>query len=262
MTQFNRHLRWGALVTPLLLAACGTQTTASDPAASVVQAKQACTASSRRHVILVIGDGMQLAHEVAASRYLYGKDNGMAWQRPMRKHGFVTTWDVSAYNKLATIMGKPAWTPTSADPLLGYDPSLGGTEPYPKQDPAGSFNYFSQAGKWPATDSASAATAMATGLKTDDGNIAWKSGDQGDGKLTTIAETLRAEKGMAIGVVSTVPFSHATPAAFVSHNVNRNNYGAIAEEIINQTQPEVVIGGGHPATNRAMATSPRPPTTH
>jgi alkaline phosphatase len=32
--------------------------------------------------------------------------------------------------------------------------------------------------------------------------------------------------------VSTVPFSHATPAAHVRHNVSRNNYTAIAEEII------------------------------
>ena len=94
-----------------------------------------------------------------------------------------------------------------------------------------------------------AATDMGTGIKTDDGNIAWASGDQPAGKLATIAETLRAEKGMAIGVVSTVPFSHATPAAFVSHNVSRNNYGAISEEIILNTRPEVVIGGGHPATN-------------
>src|SRR5512147_935710 len=102
MAQQNRLPRWGALITPLILAACGTQTTATnEPDDSVVQAKQACTASNRRHVILVIGDGMQLAHEIAASRYLYGNDNGMAWQRPMSKHGYVSTWDVSAYNKYA-----------------------------------------------------------------------------------------------------------------------------------------------------------------
>ncbi len=250
MADLTTHLRWGALITPILLSACGNQTeVTSDPTDGVVQTKQACVTSSRRHVILVIGDGMQLAHEVAASRYLYGKDNGMAWQKPVSKHGFVTTWDVSAYNKYANILGEAKWTPTSANPLVGYNPELGGTEPYPKQNPATGYDYFRQNGVWPATDSASAAPAMATGIKTDDGNLAWTSGDPANGRLTTIAETLRAEKGMAIGVVSTVPFSHATPAAFVSHNVSRNNYGAIAEEIILQTQPEVVIGGGHPATN-------------
>lgn len=111
-----------------------------------------------------------------------------------------------------------------------------------------------------ATDSASAATAIATGYKTDDGNIAWLPGDPAGGKLTTIAEQLRADKGFSIGVVSTVPFNHATPAGFVSHNISRNNYAPgnldsknpmpsgypsnIAEEILFNVKPDVVIGGG------------------
>ena len=69
---------------------------------------------------------------------------------------------------------------------------------------------------------------MSTGYKTDDGNLAWLPGDPAGGSLTTIAERLRADEGFSIGVVSTVPFSHATPAAFVSHNVSRNNYTQIA----------------------------------
>ena len=100
-------------------------------------------------------------------------------------------------------------------------------------------------GKEPATDSASAATAIATGYKTDDGNLAWLPGDPDNGSLTTIAETLRKLKGFAISVVSTVPFSHATPAGFVSHNKSRNNYAAIANEIIYRTVPEVVVAGGN-----------------
>ena len=43
-----------------------------------------------------------------------------------------------------------------------------------------------------------------------------------------------------------MPFTHATPAAHVSHNVSRNNYARIAKEIIGTIQPEVVIGGGYP----------------
>jgi alkaline phosphatase len=100
-----------------------------------------------------------------------------------------------------------------------------------------------------ATDSAAAGTALATGYKTDAGNIAWKPGDPENGRLLTIAGMLRDQKQGAIGVVTTVPFSHATPAAFVSHNKSRNNYQEIAAEIINVVKPEVVIGGGHPAYN-------------
>ncbi len=99
-------------------------------------------------------------------------------------------------------------------------------------------------GHLPATDSAAAATALACGQKTDGGNIAWAPGDPVDGALETVAERLRAERGFAIGVASTVPFNHATPAAFASHNVSRNDYTAIAHEMIFSTAPEVVVGGG------------------
>jgi len=97
--------------------------------------------------------------------------------------------------------------------------------------------------KW-ATDSASAITAMVTGQKTDAGNLSWEYGDPEGGELTTIAETLKAEYGFAIGVASTVEFSHATPAGVVSHDVNRGNKWDIAHEILTETQPEVVIGAG------------------
>jgi hypothetical protein len=144
MAHSIRHLRFSALLLPLALSACATEnedTTVSSDA--VAQTKQACT-SGRRHVILVIGDGMQLAHEVAASRYLYGKDKAMAWQKPMKKHGYVTTWDVTTYNKYAGLLGAPAWTADSANPLIGYDPSLGGALPYPMENPASALAYYSQ----------------------------------------------------------------------------------------------------------------------
>ena len=54
------------------------------------------------------------------------------------------------------------------------------------------------------------------------------------------------EKGKKTGVVTSVQFSHATPSAFVAHNVNRKNYWAIAEEMIRVVQPDVIMGGGHP----------------
>jgi alkaline phosphatase/methionine-rich copper-binding protein CopC len=127
----------------------------------------------------------------------------------------------------------PAW--------LKFDSELQGMLQYTGTDRDA---YFALSGAWPSTDSASAATAIGSGIKTDGGNIAWQSGDPVNGKITTIAETLKADLGFAIGVVSTVPFSHATPASFVSHNVNRNNYQDIAHEILFDTQPDVVIGGG------------------
>lgn len=98
----------------------------------------------------------------------------------------------------------------------------------------------------PATDSASAGTGLACGRKTDDGNLAWAAGDGEGGKLLTIAELVKKQNSAKIGVVTTVPISHATPAAFVAHNTNRNNYTAISSEIIGTVKPDVVIGAGSP----------------
>lgn len=201
-----------------------------------------------KHIIFFVGDGMQLEHEIAASRYLYGKDDGLSFHG-LSVTGYVATWDVTTYNKYARSFGRSRYRAEGFNPLLGYDPTKGGTRPYPLQ-PTPSPEYFLTrfGSKIPATDSAAAATAWATGCKTEDGNIAWLPGDPADGALKTIAERLREEKGFAIGVATTVPFSHATPAAFVSHNVSRKDYHGIGHEIIRTFQPEVVIGGGFPGT--------------
>lgn len=216
------------------------------------------TAPPAKNVILIIGDGMQLEHERAGSMYLFGNyTSGLAFQK-FPYQGQSSTWDVSTYNKYAAAAGKASWNAASSsaddattfETTLGYDPVKGGKLPYPL-DKSGDAAYLNTA----ATDSASAGTALATGCKTDDGNIAWKAGDPENGRLLTIAEMYRHQKKAAIGVVTTVPFSHATPATFVSHNKSRNNYKDIAYEIINVVKPEVVIGGGHPGYSSSYMNS-------
>jgi alkaline phosphatase len=222
----------------------------------------ACPAAAQvKHIILFIGDGMQMATEVGTSRYLFGKDDALSFHQLPYK-GVVATWDVTTYDKHARAETRPGYDAAAIHPSLGYDAMLGGRLPYPLQTDGVSASYLKSA----ATDSASAATAWATGYKTDDGNISWLPGDTPNGSLPTVAEILRREKGFAIGVVSTVPFSHATPAAQVSHNIYRNNYHAIADEIVMQTQPEVVIGGGYasmtyvsPAALNYLTADPKSP---
>lgn len=201
-----------------------------------------------KHVIFFIGDGMSAESEIAASRYLYGKDDGLAWQQLPAK-AYVATWDVNVYNSRARLAGRPPYSRSSFVPMLGYDVRTDGSKPL--AEPGASHRFP----PGPATDSASAATALATGFKTDSGNLAWLPGDPPDGRLITIEEELRAKTGAAIGVISTVPFDHATPAAFVSHNTSRSDYYTglrghkglgIADEIILRTKPDVVIAGGSP----------------
>ena len=74
------------------------------------------------------------------------------------------------------------------------------------------------------TDSAASGTALSTGHKTYNAAI-------GVGRDTvevySVAADL-ADKGMAIGVATTVPINHATPTAFYAHNMSRHNYDEIA----------------------------------
>ena len=79
-------------------------------------------------------------------------------------------------------------------------------------------------------DSASTATSIATGHKTESGVInmcPWTR----DVPYETIAEKLHAQKNYKVGVVSSVNNDHATPAAFYAHQKTRKNYYAIGKEL-------------------------------
>jgi alkaline phosphatase len=110
----------------------------------------------------------------------------------------------------------------------GYDPDAAWRDP----------EYW----KLGATDSAAAATALSCGVKTANGCLGVDAEGRPLRHLMESAESL----GMATGVVTSVPFSHATPAGFIVHRGGRNDYAAIAEEMIDRSQADVIIGCGHP----------------
>ncbi len=89
------------------------------------------------------------------------------------------------------------------------------------------------------TDSAAAATALATGQKTNNGYL----GVGPDGTpLETILE--KAERaGLPTGLVATTHVMHATPGAFYSHTPNRNDYQGIALSLLD-AGIDVAIGAG------------------
>jgi len=210
-------------------------------------------AGQAKYVILLIGDGMQMAYEVALSRYLYGTDQDLSWHSfPLRT--VCATWHIDTYDRYAWAYGAPRYTDSGFNPVLGYDPHLGGGWTYDGWWNPPSDEYFltplpAWGGGWeaiPATDSAASGTALACGRKTEAGNVNWAAGDPANGALTFIGEECRGQKSMALGVVTTVPFAHATPACFASHATTRYAYEEISTEIIHRTRPDVVIGAGHP----------------
>jgi len=89
------------------------------------------------------------------------------------------------------------------------------------------------------TDSAAAGTASATGHKTNNGYI---SVDENNNKLTTIVEELE-KKEVATGLITTTRLTHATPAAFASHNISRNDEIGIAEDFL-ESGVDFFAGGG------------------
>lgn len=95
------------------------------------------------------------------------------------------------------------------------------------------------------TDSASAATAMSAGIKTYNNAIAV---DNDESEVKTVLEAAK-EKGKSTGLVATSEITHATPAAFGSHDISRKNMNAIADdyfdELINgKHKVDVLLGGG------------------
>ncbi len=95
------------------------------------------------------------------------------------------------------------------------------------------------------TDSASAATAMASGIKTYNNAIGM---DPNKNPYETVLEQAK-EDGKATGLVATSEITHATPASYGAHDESRKNMDAIAndyyDELINGNHKiDVLLGGG------------------
>lgn len=95
------------------------------------------------------------------------------------------------------------------------------------------------------TDSAAGATAFSTGEKTYNRAI----GVSKDSiSKETILEQLQ-QKGYQTGLISLTSMTHATPAAFYAHVVDRDMHEDIAEQLTN-TKIDFVAGGGRKFFNR------------
>jgi len=169
----------------------------------------AAAAAAPRNVVIMICDGCGYNHVDAADLYEKGKTGEQAYE------------DFPVKLAVATC------------PAGGsYDPEKAWQDPdYIKQNP---------------TDSAAAATAMATGHKTGKGRIGV---DAQDMPLLNLIERFEA-LGRSTGLVTSVQISHATPAGFAAHNGDRDDYAQIAREMIQQTALDVIMGCGHPWYDR------------
>ena len=89
------------------------------------------------------------------------------------------------------------------------------------------------------TDSAAAATALSTGVKTNNGTVGL---DPAGKRLKTMLEAAKS-MGKSTAVVSTKFITDATPAAFVAHVTSRASNDDIAAQMVTSAA-DVILGGG------------------
>lgn len=94
----------------------------------------------------------------------------------------------------------------------------------------------------PVTDSAAAATAMATGFKVNTGVISVALPGNGSALETTLEYFKK--QGKSTGLVTTSYLTDATPGAFGAHESSRTSTSAIGMDFLTQTQPNILFGGG------------------
>ncbi len=183
-----------------------------------------------KNVILMISDGAGFNTWNGASMY-QGK-----WDAATGRSTQV--YDGKGWVQLAcsTYPLNTSGTPTGNDKqdvALVYDPSKA-------WNPKTGFEWLSAG----YTDSAAAATALDTGEKTYDSAINWSNTDK---PIARTIPRLAKSAGKAAGVVTSVQWSHATPAGLGgAHSRSRNEYESIAQQLVDGGELDVIMGAGNP----------------
>lgn len=205
----------------------------------------------KRHVFLVIFDGMDwqttwaaAIHRRQAVSYREGRGTGLHFQdytaQGTTQYGWMVT---SPHNEgtTANVDSQQVTLPNGKQRGGFSSKALGSTPWSITRDlayPIGKSNNPSHA----YTDSSSSATSMTAGIKTYNNAV---NVDPLGRQVTTIAHQAQ-EAGWKVGAVTSVPISHATPAASYAHNVERDDYQDLARDMLGLpsiAHPEVPLPG-------------------
>lgn len=209
----------------LALGAAGSLAAGLAPVLLASPAQAADEVTAPKNVIVLISDGAGYNQFDAARAYETGATYQQATVDPAT--GAITHADGTpsqVYDEFPVQVGQAHY-------------SASGRADYVPADAWGDFDWVASG----ATDSAAAATALGTGVKTNNGTIGY---DPEANELLTVGQQAQ-EVGKKVGLVTSVTFNHATPAGFIAHNSDRNDYHGLATEIID-SGIDVVIGAGHP----------------
>ncbi|MDA1013958.1 MAG: alkaline phosphatase [Planctomycetota bacterium] len=228
----------------------------------VYRIQRAALEAGKKHIFLVVFDGMDWQTTRAASiynlqrvAYTEGRGVGTHFQDytagGTSQFGFMVT---APHNEGTSVDVDTQVVENPGGELRGgYDPARGGPNPWTAgADPQYLVSEPKQATNRHAyTDSSSASTGMTAGVKTYNGAIAV---DAQGKQVEPIAHRAQA-RGYKVGIVSSVPISHATPASGYAHNVGRDDYQDLIRDMLGLSsishpdEPlpglDVVIGGGY-----------------
>lgn len=200
----------------------------------VYQLQKQAVAAGKKYIVLVVFDGTDWETTRAAAIYRSGKfyaagrGSGLAFQDyrgVLTDFGYFVT---SPYND-GTKADVDAQTVLVMGSVPGgYDAQRGGETPW--TSPADPPYLLGQSleNRQAVTDSASSATSLTCGIKTYNDAI----NVDAEGRQAIPLSRELQEQGWAIGVVTSVPISHATPAAAYANNVWRDDYQDLSRDLL------------------------------
>lgn len=202
----------------------------------IYRLQQQAVQEGKKRVILVVFDGMDwqtaraaAIHQTGNVAYDEGRGSGLHFQ-DYRGINSDFAYGVTSPHNAGTecdVNRQRVANPGGVIPG-GYDWQRAGDAPWKTgSDPL----YIMGKGNEPRhaySDSAASATSLTCGVKTYNDAICvdWR------GELVQpIAQQLQA-RGFAVGIVTSVPISHATPAAAYANNVHRDDYQDLTRDLV------------------------------
>lgn len=219
----------------------------------IYRIQQAALKAGKKHIILVVFDGMDWQTTQAAS---IAKLNRIAYQSGRGTGFYFQDYNAAGTTQYAAMVTAPYVDEVNLDvntqtvsadtksTFGGYAFELAGVHPWDQpRFPEYLLGRTNEGGLVHAyPDSASSGTSMTAGIKTYNASI---NVDLAGRQVPTIAH-LAQKLGYKIGVVTSVPISHATPAAAYAHNVKRHDYQDLTNDLLGVrsiSHPEQALPG-------------------
>jgi len=209
-----------------------------------ITAASAASTPAPKNVIVMINDGAGWGTWDATAYWQYGSREALPYAGFL--HYGMTTYPLNTSDV-------PTRNPAS---LVGYDPAKA-WDTTPIDDEVLPFAAYRYLDTTP-TDSAASGTALSSGVKTY-----WTAVNYNNfGQPVEYSALVAKRTGRAAGVVTSVPFPHATPAAFAAQNPLRKNYTQIAHQMLTEGHLDVIMGTAGARGYDINGQPYKPMTTH